>query len=120
MIEKPLKSVMVSYVACMDCENDKIQLTNYSTFHTSCVQTVSVEGLMKGGKRDLDDEQNVTEVKKRETNEERQTRFVNLCRRLHISVMAPHVDRQNKINGLFRFCASFVRHMYGLWVWRGR
>ena len=36
----------------------------------SRVQTVSVEGSMKLGKRDLDDEQNVTYVKKRETNEE--------------------------------------------------
>ena len=33
------------------------------------------------------------DVKKRETNEERQTRLVNLCRHLHILVMAPHVDR---------------------------
>ena len=47
MIEKPLKSVMVWYIACMDCENDKIRLTSYSMFHTSCVQTVSVEGSMK-------------------------------------------------------------------------
>ena len=30
----------------------------------------------------------MTNVKKRETNEERQTRLVNLCRHLHISVMA--------------------------------
>ena len=28
-------------------------------------------------------------MKKRETNEQRQTRLVNLCRHLHISVMAP-------------------------------
>ena len=27
-----LKSVMVSYVACTDCENDKIQLTSHSSF----------------------------------------------------------------------------------------
>ena len=77
----------------MYCENDKIRLTSYSTFHTSLVQTVSVKGSMKWGKRDLDDEQNVTDVKKRETNKERQTRLVNLCRHLHISVMAPHVDQ---------------------------
>ena len=64
----------VSYVVCADC------------------QTVSVEGLMKGGKRDLDDEENVTDMKKRETNEERQTRLVNLCRHLHISVMALHIN----------------------------
>ena len=42
-----LKSVMVSYVACTDCENDKIRWTSYSMFHKSHVQTVSVEGLMK-------------------------------------------------------------------------
>ena len=48
---------------------------------------------MKCRKRDLDDEKNVTDVKKRETNEERQTRFVNFCLRLHISVKAPHVDQ---------------------------
>ena len=39
--------VRVSYVACTDCENDKIRWTSYSTFHTSRVQTVSVEGSMK-------------------------------------------------------------------------
>ena len=39
--------VMVSYVACTDCENDKIRWTSYSTFHTSRVQTVSVEGSMR-------------------------------------------------------------------------
>ena len=39
--------VMVSYVACTDRENDKIRWTSYSTFHTSRVQTVSVEGSMK-------------------------------------------------------------------------
>ena len=39
--------VMVSYVVYTDCENDKIQWTSYSMFHTSCVQTVSVEGSMK-------------------------------------------------------------------------
>ena len=42
MIEKPFKFVMVSYVVCTDCENDKIRL-----FHKSRVQTVSVEGSMK-------------------------------------------------------------------------
>ena len=31
-------------------------------------------------------------MKERETNEERQTRLVNLCHRLHISVMALHID----------------------------
>ena len=57
--------VMVSYVACTDCENDKIRWTSYLTFHTPRVQTVSVEGLMKWGKRDLDDEENVTREKER-------------------------------------------------------
>ena len=57
--------VMVLYVACTDCENDKIWWTSYSTFHTLRVQTVSVEGSMKWRKRDLDDEENVTNVKKR-------------------------------------------------------
>ena len=35
--------VMVSYVACTDCENDKIRLTSHSSFvmvRTSCVRTV--------------------------------------------------------------------------------
>ena len=84
--------VMVLYVASTDCENDKIRWTSYSTFHTSRLQTVSVEGSMKWGKRDLDDEENVTDTKKRETNEERQTRLVNLYRHLHISVMALHIN----------------------------
>ena len=51
MIEKPFKSVMVLYVTCKDCENNKIRLTSYSAFHLvfhmSRVQTVSVEGSMK-------------------------------------------------------------------------
>ena len=34
----------------------------------------------------------MTDVKKRETNEERQTRLVNLCHHLHISVMALHIN----------------------------
>ena len=34
----------------------------------------------------------MTYVKKRESNEERQTRLVNLCRHLHISVMALHIN----------------------------
>ena len=75
------------FVCCvygLYCKNDKIWLTSYSTFHMLRVQTVSVEGSMKWGKRDLDNEQNVTYVKKRETNEEWQTRLVNLCRHLHI------------------------------------
>ena len=61
-------------------------------FCTSCVQTVSVEGSMKQGKKGLDDEENMTDVKERETNEERQTRLVNLCHHLHISVMALHIN----------------------------
>ena len=44
-------------------------------------------------KRGLDNEGNMTGVNEsRETNEERQTRLVNLCRHLHISVMALHID----------------------------
>ena len=38
-------------------------------------------------KRGLHNEGNVTDVKERETNEERQTRLVNLCCHLHISVI---------------------------------
>ena len=34
----------------------------------------------------------MTDVKKRETSEERQTRLVNLCRHRHISVMALHIN----------------------------
>ena len=43
-------------------------------------------------KRGLDNEGNVTDMKERETNEERQTRLVNLRRHLHISVMALHIN----------------------------
>ena len=58
-------------------------------FHMSRVRIVhvSVEGSMKRGKRGLDDEGNVTDMKERETNEERQTRLVNLCCRLPILVI---------------------------------
>ena len=58
----------------------------------SCVWTVSIEGPMKQGKRGLDDEENVTNVKERETIEERQTRLVNLCHHHHISLMARHIN----------------------------
>ena len=34
----------------------------------------------------------MTDVKKRETNEERQTKLVNLCRHLHILVMALDIN----------------------------
>ena len=34
----------------------------------------------------------MTDVKERETNEERQTRLVTLCRHLHISVVALHIN----------------------------
>ena len=47
---------------------------------------MSIEGPLKQGKRGLDDEENVTNVKERETIEERQTRLVNLCHHLHISL----------------------------------
>ena len=43
-------------------------------------------------KQGFDNEGNMTDVKERETNKERQTRLVNLCRRLHISVMALHIN----------------------------
>ena len=49
---------------------------------TSRVRTVSKEGPMKRGKRGLDDKGNVTNVKEKETIEERQTRPVNLCHHL--------------------------------------
>ena len=40
----------------------------------------------------LDEEENVIDVKERETNEERQIiRLVNLCRCLHFSVMVFHM-----------------------------
>ena len=37
-------------------------------------------------------EENMIDVKKRETNEERQIRLVNPCRHLHILVMALHMN----------------------------
>ena len=45
---------------------------------------------MKWGKRGLDDEDNVTGVKERETimKKDKQGSVVNLCRRFHILVMA--------------------------------
>ena len=58
----------------------------------SRVRTVSVERSIKGRRRGLNNEGNVTDVKERETNEERQTRLVNLCRHLHISVMVLHIN----------------------------
>ena len=57
----------------------------------SRVRTVSVERSMKSRKRGLDNEGNVTNVKERETNEERQTRLANPFRHLHISVMTLHI-----------------------------
>ena len=42
-----LKSVMVSYIACTDCENDKIQLTSHSSFvmvsYVACTDCVNDE-----------------------------------------------------------------------------
>ena len=64
----------VSYVMCTDCE---------------CREVNEV-------KRGLDNEGNVTNGKERETNEGRQPRLVNLCRHLHISVMALHIKSQGK------------------------
>ena len=52
---------------------------------------------MKQGKRGLDDEENVTDVKERETKEERHTRLINLlCCHLHILLMACHINRLGK------------------------
>ena len=77
-------TLYILYVACIDCANDKIPLRSHSSlswfskthvwtvrttkyklfkFCTSCVQTVSVEGSMKQGKKGLDDEENVTDVR---------------------------------------------------------
>ena len=49
---------------------------------------------MKLGKRGLDDEDNVTGVKERETimKKDKQGSVVNLCNHLHILVMALHID----------------------------
>ena len=55
--------VIVSYVTYTDCE-------------------CTVVNEVKPG---LDNKGNVTDVKERETNKERQTRLVNLCRHLHLS-----------------------------------
>ena len=56
----------VLYITCTDCGCRE-------------VDEVKEERLMYEG--------NMTDVKERETNEGRQTRLVNLCRHLHISVM---------------------------------
>ena len=43
MIDKPFKYVMVSYVTCMGCENNKLRLKSHSSlswFRTSRVWTV--------------------------------------------------------------------------------
>ena len=45
---------------------------------------MSIEGPIKRGKRGLDNEEKVTNVKDREIIEVRQTRPVNLCHHLHI------------------------------------
>ena len=50
---------------------------------------------MKQGKRGLDNEENVTNMKERETIEKRQTRPVNICRHFtfcDISLMAHHIN----------------------------
>ena len=83
------------YVVCTDCENDKIRLrihSSLSQFGTLRVWTVSLEGSMKCGKTGLDDEENMANVKERETIEERQTKLVNLCCHLHILLMARHIN----------------------------
>ena len=61
------------------------------TFCMSHVWTVSVERSIKWGKRGLDEQEKMTDLKERETNVERQTRLVNLCCCLHISVMVLHI-----------------------------
>ena len=87
---------MVLYVVCTDCENDKIRLTSYSSFvnvsYVMCTDYECREVDEVRERRGLDEEENVTDMKERETNEERQTRLVNLCRCLHILVMALHID----------------------------
>ena len=50
----------------------------------SRVRTECIEGLIKRGKRGLDDKENTTNMKENKTIEERQTRPVNLCCHLHI------------------------------------
>ena len=87
---------MVSYIVCTDCENDKIRLTSYSSFvnvsHVACTDSECREVDEVRERRGLDEEENVTDMKERETNEERQTRLVNLCHCLHILVMALLID----------------------------
>ena len=61
----------VSYVTCTDCECREVD---------------------KGKEDRLKNEGNVTDVKERESNAERQTRLVNLCRHLHISIMVLHIN----------------------------
>ena len=79
---------MVSYVACTDCENDKIQLTSYSNFVNVWYVMWTVENSMKWQKRGLDNEEIVTDVKEREIimKKGKQGSVVSLCRHLHISV----------------------------------
>ena len=85
---------MVLYIACANCENDKIRLISYSSFVNASYVTWTVESSMKWGKRGLDDEENMTGVKERETimKKDKQGSVVNLCYHLHISVMALHID----------------------------
>ena len=85
---------MVSYIACVNRENDKIRLIRYSSFINASYVAWTVESSMKWGKRGLDDEENVTGVKERETimKKDKQGSVVNLCNHLHISVMALHID----------------------------
>ena len=59
---------MVLYVMCTDCENNKIQLTYFSSFvKVSCIMCMNCE-CRKVDK--ADDVKNVTYIKERETNEE--------------------------------------------------
>ena len=103
----------------MDCDNDKIRLISHSSLSSFCMLCVRSLKTIKirltsyssfvnflyimctdseCGEVDevreerLRKEENVIDVKEKETNEEKQTRLVNLCCCLHILVMAPHID----------------------------
>ena len=43
-------------------------------------------------KRGFNEEENTTDLEEGETKEERQAKLVNLCRYLHIFVIALHID----------------------------
>ena len=70
------------------------RLICYSSFMNASYVAWTVESSMKWGKRGLDDEENVTGVKEKETimKKDKQGSVVNLCNHLHILVMALHID----------------------------